>query len=132
MFQNYTISNSKFSVSRRDTYYHSYKNLPHVCCQFCVAGYSHQVFCLLITLVKLNIISTSCKLKNKTIFLDIKQNSDMNVPSITFNASLLVVDGDEFLDTQKAWIWMIHSMTFHASLKVFSGYEALATQCTII
>ena len=28
MFQNYTISNSKFSVSRRDTYYHSYKNLP--------------------------------------------------------------------------------------------------------
>ena len=30
MIQNDTISNSKFSVSRRDTYYHSYKNLPPV------------------------------------------------------------------------------------------------------
>ena len=30
MFRNYTTGNPKFSVSRHDTYYHSYKNLPGV------------------------------------------------------------------------------------------------------
>ena len=29
MFQNDTIGNPKFSVSRRDMYYHSYRNLPN-------------------------------------------------------------------------------------------------------
>ena len=33
MFQNDTIDNPQFSVSQRDTYYHSYKNLPTILSQ---------------------------------------------------------------------------------------------------
>lgn len=36
MFQNYTHYNSKFSVSRRNAYYHSYKNLPTVTHLWCI------------------------------------------------------------------------------------------------
>ena len=50
------------------------------------------------------------------IFLNIKQNSDMEFPIILVNVSLCVVDGDEFLETQSTWIWIIHSMPFHVSL----------------
>ena len=35
-----------------------------------------------------------------TIFLDIKQHSDMEFPIIPVYVSLWVVDGDEFLETQ--------------------------------
>ena len=66
------------------------------------------------------------------MFLDIEQNSDMEFPTVTVIASLLVVDGDEFLNTQSTWIWIIHSMTFHASLQVVPGDEALATQITLV
>ena len=44
----------------------------------------------------------------QTIFLDIKQNSDMEFPIISVYVSLWVVDGDEFLETQSTWIWIIH------------------------
>jgi hypothetical protein len=55
------------------------------------------------TLPKLNISCSSCTKKNSllpTIFLDIKQHSDMEFPIIPVYVSLWVVDGDEFLETQ--------------------------------
>ena len=30
---------------------------------------------------------------------------------IPFYVSLWVVDGDEFLETQSMWVWIIHDMT---------------------
>ena len=51
---------------------------------------------------------------------------------IPFYVSLWVVDGDEFLETQSMWVWIIHDMTFHVSLQVVSGDEFLVTQSTEI
>ena len=81
--------------------------------------FSHDDFCLLMTLPKLNISCSSCTKNNsllQTIFLDIKQNSDMEFPIIHVYMSLWVVDRDEFLETESIWICVIHSMTFIVSL----------------
>ena len=45
---------------------------------------------------------------------------------------LWVVDGDEFLETESTWIWIIHSMTFIVSLWVVSGDAFLVTRSTDI
>ena len=60
-----------------------------------------MLFCLLMTLPKLNISCSSCTKKKsllQTIFLDFKQNSDMELPIIPVYVSLWVVDGDEILE----------------------------------
>ena len=71
------------------------------------------------TLQKLNIYGSSSTKENyhplPTMFLDIKQNSDMKFPSVTVDVSFWVVDVD-FLDTQRTWIWTINFMNFHVSL----------------
>ena len=57
-----------------------------------------MIFCLLIMLAKLNFFAINCTRKNYlTMVLEL--NSDMEFPSMTVNASRLVVDGDELLDT---------------------------------
>ena len=106
-----------------------------VCCKPGVAGYSNDVFFLLMTLPKLNISCSSCTKKISllpTMFLDIKQSNAMSFPIIPVYVSLWVGDGDQFLETQSTWIWIIHSMTFHVSLQVDSGDEFLITQSTDI
>ena len=64
--------------------------------------------------------------------MDIKQNNDIEFCIIHVYMSLWVVDGDEFLETESTWIWIIHSMTFIVSLWVVSGDEFLVTQSTEI
>ena len=59
-----------------------------------------------------------------------KQNSDMEFPGNHVHMSFWVVDGDDFLETESTWIWIIHSMTFIVSLWVFSGDDFLVTQST--
>ena len=77
---------------------------------------------LLITLPNLNNFGSSCTQKNpflQKLFLDVKQNNDMEFLTMAANVSLWVVDGDEFLNTQCTCIWLSKACHFMCLFRWF-------------
>ena len=106
-----------------------------MCCKLWLAGYSNDVFCLLMTLPKLKISCRNCnkkKLSCKPFSWILNKTAKWNFPLFLLLCLFGWLMEMKDLKTKSTWISIIHSMIFHVSLKVISGDKFLVTQSTDI